>query len=222
MARHHRRADITDGYLEAGDDARELVTKNAEDFVTIAGVRYFCTGDVGQITPQGQLQIVDRKKDLFKGATGEYVALSKVEAALKLCPYVEMPMAYGKTGEASIIAIIMPQKPNVLEFAKAKGLKGDFAALCTHPDVVAEVSKECAAFCKKGKLPASRRRPRARSCATPRRPRMDARQRPAHLDDEAQAPHHRLGHAGDRRRVRQVQVGALDRGRRGHGDCAHL
>ena len=41
-------------------------------------MRYFCTGDVGQILPNGVLQIVDRKKDLFKGGNGEYVALSKV------------------------------------------------------------------------------------------------------------------------------------------------
>ena len=115
-------------------------------------MRYFCTGDVGQILPNGVLQIVDRKKDLFKGGNGEYVALSKVEAALKLCPYVEMPMAYGATGKASIIAIIMPMKPNVLDFAKAKGLGGDFAALCTHPDVIAEVGNQCKAFCKQGGL----------------------------------------------------------------------
>ena len=144
---------ICAGYhVDSANPDPELVKKNAEDFVEIAGVRYFCTGDVGQITPQGQLQIVDRKKDLFKGATGEYVALSKVEAALKLCPYVEMPMAYGATGKASIIAIIMPMKPNVLDFAKAKGLGGDFAALCTHPDVIAEVGIQCKAFCKQGGL----------------------------------------------------------------------
>ena len=61
-------------------------------------------------------------------------------------------MAYGATGKASIIAIIMPMKPNVLDFAKAKGLGGDFAALCTHPDVIAEVGNQCKAFCKQGGL----------------------------------------------------------------------
>ena len=63
-----------------------------------------------------------------------------------------MPMAYGATGKASIIAIIMPMKPNVLDFAKAKGLGSDFIALCKHPDVVAEVGKQCTAFCKQGGL----------------------------------------------------------------------
>ena len=29
-------------------------------------MRYFCTGDIGQITPAGNMQIIDRKKDLVK------------------------------------------------------------------------------------------------------------------------------------------------------------
>jgi len=76
----------------------ELEQKNKEDWLEIDGVRYFRTGDVGQITASGVVQIIDRKKDLWKGPNGEYVALTKVEAALKLCEYVDMPMCYGKTG----------------------------------------------------------------------------------------------------------------------------
>ena len=32
--------------------------------------------------------IVDRQKDLFKGDTGEYVSLSKVESFIRLSPHV--------------------------------------------------------------------------------------------------------------------------------------
>jgi len=88
------------GYLNDEDawDA-DVDKKNKEDFITIAGVRYFCSGDIGQITKNGTLMIIDRKKDLFKGANGEYVSLSKVESLLKLSPYVEIPMVVGKTGK---------------------------------------------------------------------------------------------------------------------------
>jgi len=59
---------VAQGYLvdDTNPDA-EIVKKNAEDFVTIDGVRYFCTGDIGQVMKNGSLQIIDRKKDLFKG-----------------------------------------------------------------------------------------------------------------------------------------------------------
>ena len=38
----------------------DTAAKNETDFVTIDGIRYFCTGDIGQITSKGCLQIIDR------------------------------------------------------------------------------------------------------------------------------------------------------------------
>merc|ERR1719272_623042 len=130
------------GYLvDEVDPDPEIVKKNEEDFITIDGVRYFCTGDVGQVNAKGCLQIVDRKKDLFKGDTGEYVSLSKVEAFLKLSPMVEFPMVYGRTGAKTVIAHICPKKFQIERIAKEKGIQGAFDELCKHQDVVAEVSK---------------------------------------------------------------------------------
>jgi len=141
------------GYLvdERSPDP-DVVMKNKEDFVTIDGVRYFCTGDVGQVTSRGTLMIIDRKKDLFKGGNGEYVSLSKVESLLKLSPYVEIPMVYGKTGAQSVVALVCPQKPAVMAFAQERGLEGEFPELCKHKDVVAEVSASCLKQCKSGGL----------------------------------------------------------------------
>merc|ERR1711933_680129 len=106
----------------------------------------------GQVRPDGSIMIIDRKKDLFKGAAGEYVSLSKVESRLKLSSYVEMPMVYGRTGAKSVIALICPQMPAVMDFAASKGIEGDFQALCKNDAVLTEVSKSCLKECKSGGL----------------------------------------------------------------------
>lgn len=43
------------------------------------GVRFFQTGDIGELTEDGNIKIIDRKKDLVKLQLGEYVSLGKVK-----------------------------------------------------------------------------------------------------------------------------------------------
>lgn len=141
------------GYLvdEANPDM-EVAKKNEEDFVTIGGERYFCSGDVGQVTKNGCLMIIDRKKDLFKGASGEYVSLSKVEAFVKLGSVVDVCMVYGQTGAKNVIVLVCPKKHAIEDLGKEVGASGDFQALCKNKDVIAAASKNIMAECKKGGL----------------------------------------------------------------------
>ncbi|KAH8052187.1 decanoate-CoA ligase [Aureococcus anophagefferens] len=107
----------------------ELAKKNAEDFVDIDGITYFCTGDVGTVLEgSGALRIVDRKKDLFKGGTGEY-------------------------GADRVVALVQPQRPPLVALAKSLGIaSADAAALCREPKVVAAVYASCVGECKTAKL----------------------------------------------------------------------
>jgi long-subunit acyl-CoA synthetase (AMP-forming) len=144
---------VSPGYfISTARPNAELKKKNEEDFVVIDGIRFFRTGDIGQIHPNGTLEIIDRKKDLWKGPNGEYVALTKVEAALKLCEYVDLPMCYGKTGGAFPVTLICPQKPKLLALGAELALGNNFETLCTHAEVVKRVSEACKAVCKDQKL----------------------------------------------------------------------
>jgi len=131
----------------------EVEAKNKEEFVTIDGVRYFCTGDIGQYTPTGNLQVIDRKKDLVKLQQGEYVALSKVENALKASRFTALPMVYARSSMSYCIALVCP---NEAELRKLDVLPegSSLKELCAHRAVIDAVTADVKAVCKQVKLAA--------------------------------------------------------------------
>ena len=140
------------GYLENPDmpDA-DVAAKNKEEFVTIDGIRYFCTGDIGQFTPAGNLMIIDRKKDLVKLQQGEYVALSKVENALKSSKFTALPMCYAKSTMSYCIALICPNEPALRKIDGAPE-GASLSELCKNEAVIKAVTADAAACCKAAKL----------------------------------------------------------------------
>jgi len=128
----------------------ELEEKNKTEFlVDDAGMRWFATGDVGQMTPDGTLQIIDRKKDLVKLSKGEYVALSKVENAMKLCPYVENALCYAQGTRDYTMGLVCPMVPVFKGLAASLGKKDmSMEDLCKDADVIAAVLKDMQSACK--------------------------------------------------------------------------
>jgi len=144
---------VCSGYLV--DDEKpdpDIVAKNASDFVTIDGIRYFCTGDIGQFTPTGNLQIIDRKKDLVKLQMGEYVALSKVENVLKSSKFTALPMAYALSSMSYVVALICPNQKPLETLAAELGITGDWTALCSNDKIAAAVLEDVQAEAKRAKL----------------------------------------------------------------------
>ncbi|KAM9356635.1 long-chain-fatty-acid--CoA ligase 4 [Symphorus nematophorus] len=116
---------------------------NSQDFfVDENGQRWFCTGDVGEIYPDGCLQIVDRKKDLVKLQAGEYVSLGKVESALKNCSLIDNICAYANSEQNYVISFVVPNQKRLTELAKQRGIVGTWEEICTHPEMEREVLRE--------------------------------------------------------------------------------
>ncbi len=146
-------------YQDPSKPDPELDAKNKSDFSTdpVDGVRYFHTGDIGEMTPDGQLRIIDRKKDLVKLQMGEYVALSKVENAMKQSVYVEMALCYALPSKSSVVALICPAQKPLRAWAEANGLpeaSTSWEALCASPAAVQEVKASVQKACKGVKLAA--------------------------------------------------------------------
>ncbi|XP_013383556.1 long-chain-fatty-acid--CoA ligase 4 [Lingula anatina] len=127
--------------------------KTTEDFLTIDGIRYFCTGDIGEFKEDGCLQIIDRKKDLVKLQAGEYVSLSKVETALKMHPLIDNVCLYGDSGQNYTVALICPNMKNLKQLASGLGLDtGDMDSVCHSKIVEKEMMKAVNEEGKKAKL----------------------------------------------------------------------
>ncbi len=89
---------------------------------TIDSEGWFHTGDIGRILPDCQgLKIIDRKKEIFKLAQGEYIAPSKLEGEYSKSRYVANLCIYGNSFKNFLVAVIVPDKETVFEFLKRKG-----------------------------------------------------------------------------------------------------
>lgn len=96
---------------------------------------WVATGDVGVLTPEGRLRIVDRKKDIFITQGGKNVSPQGIEDKLRSSPYVSEAVVFGE-GQKYLVALIEIDYETVSQWARARGLLfGGFSDLASSPEV---------------------------------------------------------------------------------------
>ncbi|KAI1296493.1 Long chain acyl-CoA synthetase 8 [Halotydeus destructor] len=126
---------IADGYFK-----QEELTK--ESFFVENGTKWWYTGDIGEMYPDGTLKIIDRKKDLVKLQHGEYISLGKVEAALSFCDYVDNICVHGDSMHNNVIALIVPNRAALRSLADNLDKSSlEFSQLCQDRQVIDAVKK---------------------------------------------------------------------------------
>lgn len=100
---------------------------------------WLVTGDLGEITSDGFLKIIGRKKELIITSTGKNVAPALLENLLKQHHLISQAMAYGD-GKSYLTALITLNQIETEDYAKRNNIDySDFADLVKNPAIVSLV-----------------------------------------------------------------------------------
>lgn len=88
---------VFQGYFKNPEKTKEVLTEDG----------WVASGDIGTWTPEGRLKLIDRKKNLFKLAQGEYIAPEKIEIVYERSPYVAQFYVYGEPFKATLIGVVI-------------------------------------------------------------------------------------------------------------------
>ena len=165
----YRGANVFKGYYK--DKARTAEALDSDGWLH--------SGDIGIWDANGNLRIVDRKKNIFKLSQGEYVAAEKIEVQLAKSGFVSAIWVHGDSLHSFLVAVVVPNPERAAQWAKAAGKPGggaDLAALCADADFKAAVLADLGAVGKANKLQGFELPKAVHLEATPWLPDGDARQ----------------------------------------------
>ncbi|XP_031438471.1 long-chain-fatty-acid--CoA ligase 5 [Clupea harengus] len=93
------------------------------------------TGDIGKWLPSGVLKIIDRKKNIFKLAQGEYIAPERIENVYVRSSPVAQVFVHGDSLQSFLVAVVVPDPEVLPGFAEKLGVSGSLEELCKKQEV---------------------------------------------------------------------------------------
>ncbi len=94
----------------------------------------------------GTLSIIDRIKNIFKLAQGEYVAAENIEQQLGKAKYISRLWVYGNSFKTQLVGVVVVEPESVTSFAQSIGVpnatKENLEEIVKDPRIADEVVKE--------------------------------------------------------------------------------
>jgi len=120
---------VMQGYLNNKEKTNEAIDEDG----------WLHTGDIAKWTEEGTLQIIDRRKNIFKLSQGEYIAPEKIENVYTLHPAVAQCFVYGESLRTTLVAVVMAEAET---FNGWSNVSGTFEELCNNDNVKSKLLKE--------------------------------------------------------------------------------
>jgi long-chain acyl-CoA synthetase len=113
------------------------------------------TGDIAMVNDDGSLTIVDRKKNIFKLAQGEYVAAEFLETMFARSSLIAQAWIHGEPTDTFVVVMAVPNPESLVDVAKALGIPATTSLpdLCKNPKVVEHCLADIVRIAKEQRLP---------------------------------------------------------------------
>ncbi|KAJ1939399.1 medium-chain fatty acid-CoA ligase faa2, partial [Linderina macrospora] len=95
------------GYYKNKDQTKEMFEDG-----------WLCSGDIAQINLNGTISIIDRCKNIFKLAQGEYIAPDYLQVIYDRHSLVHQTFVHGASNHSALVAIVVPDPETFVPWAQ--------------------------------------------------------------------------------------------------------